>query len=123
MGRIQQTTDQHLCSHCGQRIVRINLTPLRIIYNEPHKSIALYIHDSQSRVAILHLIQEIKRDIIFRRMTLNAPRGPIPLVHFHAHIFSVITKILALMEYQACKAQSDMLMIRIKLGSLREIFK
>jgi hypothetical protein len=96
--------------------------PLEIIYNQPHASIAIYIDDSASRVAILHLIQEIKRDIIYRRMTVNAPPGPVPMVRIHAHISSVITKMSSLMEYQGCKTQSDlMLMMRIMTASLQEM--
>ena len=106
----------------GQRIARIDLCPVHIIYNRPHDSITIYIQDAQSRVAILHLIQEIKREIIYRRMSLNTPRGPTPLVRVHAHISSVITKMSSLMEYQGCKVQSDiMLMMRLMLGSLQEM--
>jgi hypothetical protein len=117
--RLLTSTLTHIA---GQRIARIDLTPLEIIYNQPHASIAIYIDDSASRVAILHLIQEIKRDIIYRRMTVNAPPGPVPMVRIHAHISSVVTKMSSLMEYQGCKTQSDlMLMMRIMTASLQEM--
>jgi hypothetical protein len=41
-----------------------------IIFNIPHPSLLLHIHDKSSRNAILLLIQEVKRDLIYRRMNL-----------------------------------------------------
>jgi hypothetical protein len=52
---------------------RIKLTPKEIIFNKPHPAIMLRIPDKLVRNVILVLIQEIKRDVIFRRMQLNEP--------------------------------------------------
>ncbi len=46
-------------------------TQLNIIYNVPHPSILIHIRDKLSRNTLLMLTQEIKRDIIFRRMNLS----------------------------------------------------
>jgi hypothetical protein len=52
---------------------RIELTPKEIIFNKPHPAIMLRISDPLVRNSILVLVQEIKRDIIFRRMQLQEP--------------------------------------------------
>jgi hypothetical protein len=52
------------------RVPRIELGHTNIIFNIPHPSLLLHIHDKPSRNAILLLIQEVKRDLIYRRMNL-----------------------------------------------------
>jgi hypothetical protein len=52
------------------RVPRIELGQTNIIFNIPHPSLILHIHDKASRNAILLLIQEVKRDLIYRRMNL-----------------------------------------------------
>jgi hypothetical protein len=52
------------------RVPRIELGQTNIIFNIPHPSLLLHIHDKPSRNAILLLIQEVKRDLIYRRMNL-----------------------------------------------------
>ncbi len=52
------------------RVPRIELGQTNIIFNIPHPSLILHIHDKPSRNAILLLIQEVKRDHIYRRMNL-----------------------------------------------------
>jgi hypothetical protein len=51
-------------------VPRVDLGQINIIYNIPHPSLLLYISDKETRNAILLLVQEIKRDIIYRRMNL-----------------------------------------------------
>jgi hypothetical protein len=108
----------------GHNIGRIDLTINHIVFNIPHQSLGIYLEDQLSITTILHLIQEQKRDIICRRMTLTTPRGPIPMPRIHAHILSVLTKITSLLEYQGAKSQSDLMhMIRIMHGSLLEMIE
>jgi hypothetical protein len=64
----------------GHPVARMDHTPKEIVYNLHHPSIVLYISDPPSRIILLHLVQEIKRDIIHRRMNITSPRGPIPLL-------------------------------------------
>ncbi len=52
------------------RVPRIELGQTNIIFNIPHPSIILHLHDKSSRNAILLLVQEVKRDLIYRRMNL-----------------------------------------------------
>jgi hypothetical protein len=51
-------------------VPRVELGQTNIIFNIPHPSLLLHIHDKSSRNAILLLIQEVKRDLIYRRMNL-----------------------------------------------------
>jgi hypothetical protein len=50
-------------------VPRVDLDQTNVIYNIPHPSLLLHIHDNASRNALL-LIQEIKRDIVYRRMNM-----------------------------------------------------
>jgi hypothetical protein len=59
------TTLAHIAGH---PVARMDHTHKEIVYNLPHPSIVLYISDTPSRIILLHLVQEIKRDIIHRRM-------------------------------------------------------
>jgi len=114
-------TTSHIAGH---PVARMDHTPKEIVYNLPHPSIVLYISDPSSRITLLHLVQEIKRDIIHRRMNITSPRGPIPLLRIHAHLLSVITKVASQMDYQGSKPQSDMMhMMRIMTGSLQHMIE
>jgi hypothetical protein len=113
------TTLAHIVDH---PVARMDHTPKEIIFNLPHTSIVRYISDPPSRTILLHLVQEIKRDIIHRRMTITSPRGPIPLLHSHAHLLSVINKVASQMDYKGSKSQSDMMhMMHIMTGSLQHM--
>jgi hypothetical protein len=80
---------------------RIDLTPKEIVFNKPHPAIMLRITDPLVRSSILVLIQEIKRDIIFRRMQLKEPsRQEVSKVRICAHLLSCIRKLSSLLEYQ-----------------------
>jgi hypothetical protein len=84
------TTLAHIACH---PVARMNHTPNEIVFNLPHPSIVLFISDPPSRTILLHLVQEIKRDIIHHRMTITSPHSPIPLLRIHAHLLSVINKV------------------------------
>ncbi len=94
------TTLAHIAGHL---VARMDHTPKEIVFNLPHPSIVLYISDSASRIILLHLVQEIKRDFIHCRMTITSPRGLIPLLRIHAHLMSVINKVASQMDYQGSK--------------------
>jgi hypothetical protein len=75
--------------------------PKEIIYNKPHRAIFLRVPDKHVRKIILVLIQEIKRDIIFRRMQLKEPqRWEVPRIRMQAHLLSVIRELVSLLQYQ-----------------------
>jgi hypothetical protein len=80
---------------------QIELTPKEIIFNKPHPAILLRIPDTLVCHSILVLVQEIKRDIIFRRMQLQEPMHQEVLrIRIHAHLLSSIRKLTSLLEYQ-----------------------
>jgi hypothetical protein len=51
-------------------VPRVELGQTNVRYNIPHPSLILHIHDQVTRNALLLLIQEVKRDIVYRRMNL-----------------------------------------------------
>jgi hypothetical protein len=80
---------------------RIDLTPKEIIFNKPHPAILLRISDQLTRQSILVLIQEVKRDIIYRRMQLKEPlRQEVLPIRIHAHLLSCTRKLISLLGYQ-----------------------
>jgi hypothetical protein len=80
---------------------RIELTLKEIIFNKPHPAIMLRISDQLVRQSILVLVQEIKRDIIYRRMQLQEPlRQEVLQVRIYAHLLSCTRKLISLLEYQ-----------------------
>ena len=92
---------QSVAHFSQQYTARIELTPKEIIFNKPHPAILLRITDKLVQYSILVLIQEIKRNIIFRRMQLTEPaRLEISKIRLQAHLISVTRKLISLLEYQ-----------------------
>jgi hypothetical protein len=86
--------------------LRIDLTPLEIVFNKPHPSILLHVPDGTTR----KILQEIKRDIIFRRAQLAEPRRREELPpRIQAHLLSVISKLQSFLEYQGVLNYTDAL--------------
>jgi len=59
---------QLLAEVAGQQVAQVAYTPKEIIFNVLHPSIHLYIEDLAIKKILIMFIQEIKRDIIYRRM-------------------------------------------------------
>jgi hypothetical protein len=57
------------CECCG-RVENMALEQTSIIFNIPHQSEILHIQDKPTSKSLLLLIQEVKRNIIYRRMNL-----------------------------------------------------
>jgi hypothetical protein len=92
---------QSIAQFSQEYTARIDLTPKEIVYNKPHPAILLRITDKLTQYCILVLVQEVKRNIIFRRMQLSEPvRQEVPKVRLQAHLLSVIRKLTSLLEYQ-----------------------
>jgi hypothetical protein len=90
-----------LSRHCRDFIPRIDLTPLEIVFNKPHSSVLLHVPDGTTRKILILFLQEIKRDIIFRRAQLAEPRRREELQpRIQAHLLSVISKLQSFLEYQ-----------------------
>jgi hypothetical protein len=91
-----------LCTQqAGQEVARIQLTPKEIIYNIPHPSFLLFLKEDKPRKALLLLIQEIKRNIVYRRMNIRPGQigNPVDRTRVIAHILSVVKKLKAMLEY------------------------
>ncbi len=65
----------------------MDYTPKEIVYNVPHPSIQLHLQDGEIKKTLILFIQEIKRDIMYRRMNiLEGHRNrQMPLVRIHFH--------------------------------------
>jgi hypothetical protein len=89
-------------------VARIELTPKEIIFNKPHPAILLYMTAAADRMLIIMLVQEIKRDIHFRRMNLpSQPNLPVHRTRIQAHIISVIKKLMSQYEYQGASPETS----------------
>jgi hypothetical protein len=96
------------------RVPRIELGQTNIIFNIPHLSLILHIHDKSSRNAILLLIQEVKRDLIFRRMNLHPSAQQVTDPRRRtAHLDSTIRRLRSYLQYiglMRYKKAADMLL-------------
>ena len=92
-----------------QDIPRIDFDPTHIIFNKQPDSILLHVKDGRTRRSLIHLTQEVKRDIIYRRMNATVNRTQVPLPRIHAHLLSTVTKLKSLMEYQGFTDQTELM--------------
>jgi hypothetical protein len=97
-----------------EEVPRIELGQTNIIFNIPHQSLLLHIKDKASRNAILLLIQEIKRDLIYRRMNLPPSAQQITdSRRLAAHLDSAIRRLRSYLQYiglSKFKKAADMLL-------------
>jgi hypothetical protein len=122
--RLGEIFTRYLNSVSEEHVPRVEYTQLNIIYNVPHQSILLHVNDKLSRNTLLVLIQEVKRDIIFRRMNLPPSARQISnperlSAHLHStlHRLQSYLKYIGLMKYaKALKTISEM--IEINLGNV-----
>jgi len=95
------TLTDTISQYSNEYTARIELSPKEIVYNKPHPAILLRLSDKLVRNTVLVLIQEVKRDIIYRRMQIKEPlRQEVPRIRIQAHLLSVIRKLVSLLEYQ-----------------------
>ncbi len=90
----------------------IQLTSLHILLFKviPLPSILLHVPDGTTRKILILSLQEIKRDIIFRRAQLAEPRRREELLpRIQAHLLSVISKLQSFLEYQGVLNFTDAL--------------
>jgi len=100
-------------------IARIQLTPREIIFNAPHPSLLLHIGDAKIRETILLFIQELKRDIIYRRMNIkeHQKNKMMSIVRIHAHLLSIIGKIDSQLSYKGLLENKTSLALLKKMKS------
>jgi hypothetical protein len=84
----------------GDRVPRLELGQTNIIFNIPHPALLLHVHDKASRNAILLLVQEVKRDLIYRRMNLPPSAQQITDTRrLVAHLDSTIRRLHSYLQY------------------------
>ncbi len=105
--------------YSGDYVPAMVLSPLEIVFNKPHPSILLHVENATTRKVLILFLQEIKRDIIYRRAQLQEPRQREELhPRIQAHLVSVINKITALLEYQETLQFSDGLTLLKRLSRI-----
>jgi hypothetical protein len=95
-----ESLTQTLRTTTGKDMAEIRLTPLEIIYNKIHPTIQIHIKEKPLQHTLLHLLQEVKRDIIYRRMNPNAHLERVNQNRIRAHLLSTVMKIISLYQYQ-----------------------
>jgi hypothetical protein len=68
--RLGDVITKYLNSISTEYVPKVEYSQLNIIYKVPHPSLIIHIPDKLSRNTLLILTQEIKRDIIYRRLNL-----------------------------------------------------
>jgi hypothetical protein len=100
----------------GADIARIELTPLHIIFNKPHTAVLTYAQDTTSRNVILRIVQEVKRDIIYRKYNMPYhPPDPVHPIRINAHLSSVIKSTFSLLKYQGANPISPAMTLLSRL--------
>jgi hypothetical protein len=83
-----------------EEVPRVDLGQTNVIYNIPHPALLLHIHDQATRNALLLLIQEVKRDIIYRRMNLPpSAQQATDQRRVTAHVDSTIRRLCSYLQY------------------------
>jgi hypothetical protein len=98
--RLAETLNKYYNDISTTYVPRVDLGQTNIIFNIPLPSLLLYVPDKETRNAILLLVQEIKRDIIYRRM--NLPQSAQQVTHpqrLIAHLDSSIRRLLSYLQY------------------------
>ncbi len=96
---LSESLIQTLRATTGRDIAEIRFTPLEIIY-KIHPTIQIHIKEKSLQQTLLHLMQEVKRDIICRRMNPNAHPVSVNKNRICAHLLTTIMKIISLFQYQ-----------------------
>jgi hypothetical protein len=91
----------------GNEIPTIQFTPLEIICNKIHPSIKLHLKEKPTQLMTIHLVQEIKRDIIYRRMNTNVNQQGRNPTRIRTHLLSTIKITISLLAYQGTRNFQD----------------
>jgi hypothetical protein len=98
--RLGEILTKYLNLISTQYVPKVEFTQLNIIYNVLHPSLLIHIRDKLSRNTLLMLMQEIKQDIIFRRMNLPpSARLPTEPQRLAAHLNSTLTRLRSYLQY------------------------
>ena len=107
----------------GHDIPQIALTPREIIFNAMHPTLAHHITDAHIKSVLTLTVQEIKRNIIYKRMNLqqNENDQPVPIIRIQAHILSVLKKALSFLTYQGTsKTNSSQIFLNVLIQKMTD---
>jgi len=104
----------------GSPVARVHITPKEIVYNKPHPSVIMYLHDEAARCTILQLMQEVKRDVLYRRMNIRPTQqgAAVPKTRIQAHLIGTVNKLSRLLEYQNLRSGNEAKRILDKLNEI-----
>jgi hypothetical protein len=98
--QLGEVITEYLNSTSEDYIPKVEYNQLNIIYNVPHPSILIHIKDKLPRNTLLLLTQEMKRDIVFRRMNLPpSARTVTDRQRLAAHLDSTLRRLQSYIEY------------------------
>jgi hypothetical protein len=122
--RLGEVITSYLNTSSTEYVPRVEYTQLNIIYNVPHPSILIHVKNKLSRDTLLVLTQEIKRDIVFRRMSLPPSARQISdPQRLAAHLHSTLHRLHSYLQYIGLMKYAKALtmisrMIEINLGNV-----
>ncbi len=98
--QLGEVITQYLNSTSLDYIPQVDIGQLNVIYNVPHRSFLLYIHDKLTRNALLILNQESKWDVVYRRIKLPpSARQVIYPPRLAVHLDSTLRQLLSYLQY------------------------
>ncbi len=110
-----ESLKQTLRATTERDIAEIRLTPLEVIFNKIHPTIQVYIKEKSLQQILLHLLQVVKRDIIFLRMNPNTHLERVNQNRICAHFLSTVSKITSLLQYQETRNHQDSINLLVHL--------
>ena len=113
---------QALSEKTGGLVARIALTPREIVFNAHHPSVLMHTDDLRTRQALCLLIQEVKRNIMHKRMNITGNREqPTPVVRIQAHLLSTLVKVRSFLAYQGVLTNKNPLeFLKIMIQKLQD---
>ncbi len=98
--KLGEVISKYLNSVSTDYAPKVEYSQLNIIFNLPHPSLIIHVPDKLSRNTLLILTQEIKRDIIYRRLNLppsaNQATDPSRLA---AHLNLTLQRLYSYLQY------------------------
>jgi hypothetical protein len=81
-------------------VPKVKYSQLNVIFNVPHPSLIIHIPDKLSHNTLLTLTQELKRDIIYRRLNLPPSATQVTdLPRLAAHLNSTLQRLHSYLQY------------------------
>jgi hypothetical protein len=100
LNRLAETLAKYYNDMSATYVPTVDLGQTNIIYNIPHPSLLLYIPDKETRNVMLLLVEEIKQEIIYRRMNLlQWAQQATHLQRLVAHLDSCICRLHSYLQY------------------------